>query len=144
MPNKTSKRWYASVRFVGVHLDPVSITKAIRLPPDIHYRYGEPKVSRSKKGVVLDYGDYSTGLWCMSSENWVSSPRPEEHLHWILQQLEPFREYILSLQINGIRGDLFCYSLGTTDLPPGIPRTIRARADALGLNIQQDHYMANE
>jgi hypothetical protein len=76
----------------------------------------------------------------MSSQTWVESPRLEVHLDWLLSQIETRRDTIRDLQDNGIQTDFFCYSSGTTDTPPSLPRLIRERAGSLGFRIAIDHY----
>ena len=140
MPKRTYKRSHASVRFSAPTLDPLTITKALELPPDHQHRDGEPRLSRSPKGRITRAADYRGGLWSMSSKAWVESPRLETHLDWLLSQLEPRSATIRSLLADGISGDFFCYSLGSTEEPPPLPKSIRDRAASLGLDIEIDHY----
>jgi hypothetical protein len=76
----------------------------------------------------------------MSSERYVASPRLSVHLDWLLKQLEPRREAIRALLAKGVEADFFCFSSGSTPVPPSLPRSIRARAAALGIEIVIDHY----
>ncbi len=76
----------------------------------------------------------------MSSEAWVESPRLETHLDWLLSQLEPRQTAIQELLSAGVDADFFCYSVGSLDEPPSLPRTIRERAETLGIRIEIDHY----
>ena len=78
----------------------------------------------------------------MSSQKWVDSPVLDTHIRWILEQLEPHREKIIEILQSGVRADLFCYSLGYSPDPPGLPRETVRRADAMGLKIGIDHYEA--
>ncbi len=121
-------------------LDPLQITKALRLPPDTQYRRGEPRINRSSKGIVNEYAPYRFGLWSMSSERWVDSPRLQTHLEWLLAELEPRTDAILSLDIDGLEIDFFCYSLGSSPSPPSLPNTIIRRADRLHITVEIDHY----
>ena len=137
---ESHKRAHASVRFSGPNLDPLVVTNALELPPDHQHRDGEPRLSRSGKGNVLRYADYRGGLWSMSSESSVESPRSETHLDWLLSQLEPRSDAIRDLLSSGIDADFFCFSSGSSESPPSLPRAIRDRADALGIKIEIDHY----
>lgn len=76
----------------------------------------------------------------MSSERWVNSPRLHIHLLWLLDQLEPHRTAISKILADRVMADFFCYSCGSTSAPPGIPRAVRDRANALGFKIEIDHY----
>lgn len=80
------------------------------------------------------------GMWAMSSEHWVDSPRLHLHLVWLLEQLEPHQTAIDEILAKGVTADFFCYSSGSTSTPPAIPRAIRGRAKALGFTIEIDHY----
>ena len=125
---------------MGTNLDPLIITQALQLPPDHQHRHGEPRLSRSAKGRVIRYSDYDAGLWSMSSEAWVESPRLETHLDWLLSQLEPRETAIRDLLSSGVDADFVCYSAGSPNEPPSLPRSIRDRADALRIRIDIDHY----
>src|SRR5262245_3309329 len=142
--SRSNKRVYdrahASVRFAGASLDPFEVTIALKLPPDHIHRAGEPRLERSRAGIVQEYARYREGMWCMSSERWVNSPRLAVHLDWLLKQLEPKKRAIAAILQRGVTGDLFCFSFGSTATPPSLPRTIRDRARHLGLTIDIDHY----
>jgi hypothetical protein len=53
---------YASVRFSGEKLDPLTVTLALRLPPDHTHRDGEPRLQRVKSGDVKEYARYRGGM----------------------------------------------------------------------------------
>lgn len=76
----------------------------------------------------------------MSSRAWVESPRLETHLDWLLRQLEPHGVAIRGLLESGVTADLYCYSSGSSDMAPSLPRTIRDRADNLGIGIDVEYY----
>src|SRR5688572_2664394 len=107
MPKRTCLRAYASARFMGESLDPLDITLALRLPCDLSYRKGEPKLIRLKNGRVDETGLYREGMWAMSSEKWVDSPVLNTHLRWILKQLEPHRDKVVEILHSGVRAELF-------------------------------------
>lgn len=140
MPKRIYTRAYASARFWADDLDPLMITQALLLPPDTQHRRGEPRLFRTKTGKIEQRSPCRAGLWTMSSERWVDSPRLHIHLLWLLEQLEPRRTAIDEILANGVTADFFCYSCGLTPEPPSIPRTVRDRADALRFTIQIDHY----
>jgi hypothetical protein len=131
---------YASVRFFGDALDPLTVSLALRLPSDHSHRAGEPHLSRTKSGEVREYAAFPQGLWLMSSREWVHSPRLAAHVEWLLDQLEPKAATVASLLEGHVHGDISCYSFGSTSTPPSIPKGIRDRATALGLEIVVDHY----
>ena len=124
-------------------LDPLTVTKSLRLPPEHQHRNGEPRLVWTRTGKVKDNGIYHGGQWSMSSKRHVDSPRLEMHLDWLLGQLEPHAETIAAFQADGTRTDFFCYTLGTSPDPPSLPRSIRDRAARLGIEIEIDHYPDN-
>jgi len=133
-------RAFATARFWGDNLDPLLITQTLLLPPDTQHRRGEPRLIRTKAGEIEQRSPFRTGAWTMSSEKWVDSPQLHIHLEWLLEQLEPRRQAILEIVQQGVSADFFCYSSGSTQTPPAIPRTIRDRANTLSFHIEIDHY----
>jgi Domain of unknown function (DUF4279) len=140
VPRRVYDEAHAAVRFWSETLDPLTVTLALRLPPDHTHRDGEPHLSRGKSGRVIEYSPYRGGMWSMSSENLVNSPRLSVHVEWLLGQLEPRAEAVRTLLANGVEADFFCFSSGSTSQPPSLPRIIRRRAAALGIKISIDHY----
>jgi hypothetical protein len=144
LPKRVYDRAYASVRFSGEKLDPFTVTLALRLPADHIHRDGEPRLRRVKSGQVKEYAPYRGGMWSMSSEKWVQSPRLAVHLEWLLDELEPKADAIRSLLADGTEADFFCFSSGSTTEPPSLPRSVRDRAAGLGIEIVIDHYGPSE
>lgn len=128
------------MRFFGDSLDPLTVTLALRLPADHVHRDGEPRLVRTRKGVVKEHAPYRGGMWFMSSERWVQSPRLAAHFEWLLDQLEPRKEEIAALLADGVTADFFCFSSGSTPAAPSLPRRLRERATALGIRLEIDHY----
>jgi hypothetical protein len=140
LPKRVYDRAYASVRFFGNSLDPLTVTLALRLPADHVHRDGEPRLRRTRKGRVVEYAPYRGGMWSMSSERWVSSPRLAVHVEWLLEQLEPKADTVATLRLGGAEADFYCFSSGSTPHPPSLPRVLRDRAAVLGIEIIIDHY----
>lgn len=136
---------YASVRFMGPTLDPLDVTLALRLPYDHAHRDGEPRLGRSRKtGAVREYSPYRGGMWCLSSRAWVDSTKLDDHVLWLLEQLEERREAVAKLLAGGVHADIFCYSCGLDVRPPALPMSILERAGALGIKIDIDHYSSRD
>lgn len=78
----------------------------------------------------------------MDSEKWVEpTPKLEPHLKWILEQVEPRAELIMQiLSEEGVTAGVFCYSFGRTARVPAVPKLLRSRFAALGLEVLIDHY----
>jgi hypothetical protein len=129
---------------MGEFLDPLDVTLALRLPYDLAHRTGEPRLSRHRNGTVREYPPYREGLWSMSSERWVDSPVLDNHIRWLLDQLEPRRDGVAKLLRSGVRADIFCYSLGHSPHPPSLPKETLRRAEAMGIKIGIDHYQSEK
>jgi len=144
VPKRVYNRAYATLRFSAVKLDPLKITCALGLPPDHFHRDGEPRLRRLRSGQVKEYSPYRGGMRSMSSEKWVQSPRLAVHIDWLLHEIEPKTDAVRQLLAEGIVADFFCFSSGSKATPPSLPRAIRARAAALGIEIVIDHYGPSE
>ena len=114
----SSRGAHASVRIAGESLDPLDVTKALRLPPDHVHRQGEPRIQRRRDGSLREQAPYRQGLWSMGSERWVDAPELDVHIRWLLDQLEPRRVELQRLLEGGASGGIFCYS---DILPSSIP-----------------------
>jgi hypothetical protein len=140
MPKRVYDQAYASFRVWGDDLDPLEITSALKIPPDTQYRRGEPRVRRSRRtGKISEYPPHKLGMWSFSSEPWVRSPRLEAHLSWFLDQLEPHAKTLRGLQ-RRYKMDFFCFASGSSTRPPTVARSVRSRAEALGVRIEIDYY----
>lgn len=76
----------------------------------------------------------------MSSKNWVDSPELDVHVRWLLDQLEERKDALTRLLGGDVRADIFCYSFGVDSQPPSLPEVTLARAAALGVQLEIDHY----
>ena len=132
---------HAAVRFMGDSLDPLDVTRALRMPSDHEHRNGEPRVVRRRSdGTIREYAPYRQGMWSLSSETWVSSQDLNIHIKWLLEQLEPRMSEVQRLMETGIEADIYCYSAGRTDQPPDIPPDTASRCAALSISIDIAHY----
>ena len=134
---------YGSARFAAPTLDPLQVTKALRLPADFQNRPGEPRFRRTRKGRVIQQGSIPFGCGRCPQRNGSTRRRLETHLKWLLQELEPRAESIqlLRMRIPELQTDLFCFSRGTTPHLPSLPRALVAeRAEQLGFPVGIDHY----
>ena len=76
----------------------------------------------------------------MSSKTWVKSRQLDVHVRWLLDQLEERKDALTRLLVGDVRADIFCYSFGVDSPPPGLPKSTLARAEALGIQVEIDHY----
>ena len=137
-------RAHAALRLFAEDLDPSAVTRALELPPDHVHRKGDLRIGRTKTGTVQVYAPYTAGMWSMSSEPWVTSPRLQAHIQWVLDQMEPKADALALILATGVSADVFCYSLGRSVSPPSVPRSSRALLRELGLSLEIDHYELSE
>ena len=132
---------YCGLRIFGDDLDPLSVTKKLKIPPDFESRKGEPRLKRSAKGKILEYSPYTTNMWSFKSKDWVNSPNLTTHLKWLLKELDSKKEFLLEYKNNpNIRMDVFCFSTGYSKKPPTIPEQIKKQFGDLGIEIEIDNY----
>jgi hypothetical protein len=94
---------HASIRFMGDSLDPLDVTKLVRLPHDHVHRDGEPRIRRRRTDLsVNEYAPYRGGMWTMSSQRWVHSSDLDAHVCWLLEQLEPRASQVQQLLSRGV------------------------------------------
>jgi hypothetical protein len=141
MPKRVYSHAYASIRFMGPTLDPLDVTKSLLLPPDHQHRDGEPRIRRSRNRGLRQYADYRGGMWSMSSKECVESPVLETHVDWLLGEIEPLTDRVRELLADGIEVDIFCYSMGASEIGPSLSKATRKRAESLGITIEIDHYV---
>jgi len=135
---------HASLRLFAEDLDPSDVTRALELPPDHAHRKSDLRISRTKRGKVQVYSPYTNGMWSMSSELWVSSPRLHMHIQWILDQIQPKADALARIVAPAVSASVVCYSLGKSASPPSIPQALRDRLDELDLPLEIDHYEIGE
>ena len=141
MAKRVYSHAYASIRFMGPTLDPLDVTKSLLLPPDHQHRDGEPRLKRSRNRNLQQYVIYRGGMWSMSSKEWVESPVLETHVGWLLGEIEPLKDKVRELLEDGIDVDIFCYSMGASEIPPSLSKLTRERAESIGITIEIDHYV---
>jgi hypothetical protein len=138
-------RAHASVRFMGDSLDPLDVTLALRLPYDHAHRAGEPRILRRRSDLsVREYTPFRSGMWSMSSESRLRSANLDDHVRWLLDELEARAPAVGRLLEAGAVGDIFCFSSGAPASPPALPKVTLDRVEALGLTLDIDHYGSDD
>lgn len=135
---------HAAVRFTKEFLDPLDVTRELRLPYSHIHRNGEPRIRRRRDGSVHEYAPYKQGMWSMSSEGWVGSRELNDHVTWLLEQLEARKTGVRRLSESGVDIDIFCYSAGCSAEAPVLPNETRDRCKALSIDIGIDHYQLED
>jgi len=92
----------ATLRFFGPTLDHRTVTALLGQNPSYAYLPGE---RRNRVGKP-----YPHGMWLLTSEKQVESTDPEDHMSWLLDQVEESALSLLSyLQSIGAEKDMSCY-----------------------------------
>jgi hypothetical protein len=76
------KRIYVYLRIIGEDLDPTAVSKLLKLTPSRSWSANDLRLSLAEEPVV------SEGGWSLSSLEFVRSNKLEEHMQWLLEQLQ--------------------------------------------------------
>ena len=128
----TCERTYATLRIYHHDLDPEHVSKSLSLIPSKTQRKGdEPSSPRVPKGG-----------WFLSSKGNVTSKDTRRHIAWILDQLEPTKSNLLSLQDRGYETDIFCFWRSASGHGgPELDHELMQRLAAFRLNVGFDVYV---
>lgn len=137
-----ARRRTASFRLMGDDLDPTTITEAIGLAPTQAHRRGDARPTSPEREPAA----WRSGLWLLDSAEAVSETEQglDEHLSWLLDQLEPRVETLLALaRGQRLHADFFCgyfmpgRNRGFTLRPSTLGRIAKLEAD-LGIDIYSE------
>lgn len=137
--NPNCEATYASFRLVGGDVDPQAVEISTRLTGDFGAAKGRTRRSRSGSEIRQQ-----TGVWYISSKGHVESTSPERHLRYLLDELEPVKEKLLSVaREQSATADFFCYWSAASDQGgPGISAETLRRMGELGAILAFDIYNA--
>jgi len=100
-------KYTVNFRISGDKLEYPEITEMLRIIPDEAHRKGDPNTSISKKGKVIHYSPFSTGVWIRKSrEN--EHEVLEHHIRSLLLILYPLKDELAELTSRGYKMDMFC------------------------------------
>jgi len=100
-------RYDVSFRIGDDKLDPLEVTEMLGIVPDIAHRKDAPNTSISKKGKLIEFAPFNTGLWCINSKIGECEDL-EHHLKSLLLLLYPLRDKLAGLTGRGYKMDMFC------------------------------------
>ncbi len=100
--NPMLSKTFASLRLdlSGTALQPEDVTARLGIAPSRSHQIGDPHGSR---GLL-----YRNSIWILSSQNHVTSTDLEEHIAWILDQIEPREEAFMAIRGALPFADTFC------------------------------------
>ena len=100
-------KYSAFFRIGDDNLDPLEITKLLRINPDKAHKKGDPSTMQSKKGKPVVFSPFSTGLWGISSTEGEYIDL-ECHIRNLLSKLYPLKDELIELSKRGYKMDMFC------------------------------------
>ena len=112
-------KYVVGFRIADDKLDPLELTEILQLTPDKAHRKGDPNTSISKKGKVIHYSPYSTGMWTIKSQE-EEHTILEQHLKTLLSILYPLKDRLLELSGRGYKMDMFCGAFIHEVYQPGL------------------------
>jgi len=81
---------YVRLFIRGEYLNPIEVTTLLGIQPSYSYQRGDRYGKDHDKVRKL-------GLWSISSESFVESSELQVHLEWLLTQLEPLKDRLISI-----------------------------------------------
>jgi|LSQX01.3.fsa_nt_gb hypothetical protein len=94
-------------RIMGDELEPSKISILLGISPHQSHKKGEPNTSKTKKGKIVSYSPFNSGLWLINS-NLPESSCLEDHINSILTCLEPVKDKLKQLSYDGYKMDIYC------------------------------------
>jgi hypothetical protein len=136
----------ASFRLRGDALNPDAITRATGLTPHRAHRKGDhrPSSDRRLEAGRPELPPWRSGLWSLHSES--ALPRTdnhlEDHLNWLLDQLEPVVEVVKQFCADDdLTADFFCgYFMHQSNSGFALNTRTLSRIVALGATLGVDIY----
>jgi hypothetical protein len=106
--NPNCAKTFASLRFYGDDLKPDEITSRLQIQPTDSACKGSQSVARSGKSRTAP-----TGRWVLDTESHIDSTNLEDHLEWLLDQIEAAG--VVPVDLPGVSSiAISCYWLSAT------------------------------
>lgn len=133
--NPNCQKTYAAFRLLGDLLNPIEITSRLGIIPSKAFAKGQVW---DKAGIR----NCATGIWKLSSKGHLETTSLENHLIFLLEQLEPITSGIIqSIGELSLQADFFCYWLSATGHGgPILSPTVLRRISNLQASLSLDFY----
>ena len=92
---------HVSFRISDDKLNPLEITNMLGIEPSISHKQGDSNTSISKKGKLIKFSPYSSGLWCIDSKE-----AENRDLQVCLSNIETTIEAKIRLVVRSDRWDI--------------------------------------
>jgi len=118
-------------------LDPTEITHLLGISADKAHRKGDSHTSISKKGKIIHYSPFSTGMWIVNSCEGEYEVL-ECHIKSLLLTLYPLKDKLSKLSRKGYKMDMFCGAFINGTYQPGFEISADVLLQLGELNISLD------
>ena len=108
-----------SFRIISDGLEPSEITSLLGIEPDKAHRKGDPNTSITKKGKVMHYAPFRFGVWRIESKL-DKYCKLQDHLTNVIERLEPKKDILAKLKVDGFEMDFSCGYLFSEEDQPSI------------------------
>ena len=99
--------YVVSFRIIDKELNPSEITALMGITPDIAYKKGDQNTKMSKKGKLIEFSPFSTGVWIIDSKEGKHLTL-EHHFKSLIALLYPLKATLLDFSQRGYKMDMFC------------------------------------
>lgn len=125
-----------SFRIMGDEVEPPELTAQLGISPSKAHRKGDTSASKTKKGKIVTYAPFNSGLWSIDSQVDVTSTL-KEHLVNIIEHLEPKKDVLSKLKKEGFKMDFFCGYFFSTSIQVciSLDNDILERLSELGIEF---------
>jgi len=115
-------------------LDPIEITNLLKIQADRAHQKGDPNTSISKKGKIIHYAPFRTGVWLFYSKE-KDTEILEHHIKSLLAILYPLKDKLNKLNQRGYKMDVFCGTFIHESHQPGFDLSSETLLQLGELNI---------
>lgn len=137
-PRHTLNEATASFRVFHRDVDPAEVSALLGLEPTFGTKAGDERASTSKRGKRTVHGSVQEGGWVLAS-GCSRALTLEEHLHVLLDRLEPCSKAVAVLRGRGYRVDFYCgYFQRAGQGGPSFSPTLLARLSRMEVPLGVD------
>jgi len=130
-----------SFRIMGDGVEPSELTALLGVMPTKAHKKGDANTSKTKKGKIITYAPFTSGLWCLDSQLDKTSSL-NDHIINIIDDIEPKKDVLLMLKEKGFEIDFYCGYFFSSSAQAGISLSndILERMSKLGIDFNLSLY----
>ncbi len=135
----TCAKTYATLRIYPGSIDPSEVTRRLEITPSVIRRKGERRKKDNPRSVS------KINAWFLTSQSTVISKDTRRHIDWLIDQVVPRKDALLTLQQEGVAMDISNYWLSQHgDGGPALSPKQMTGLIELNLEIWWDCYFCGE